>query len=53
MFSTQSKTEIIILSTFNLLSENALNLVQSEKIVVRLRVKGKQWTSLDIFFVFR
>ena len=31
MFSTPSKTEIMILATFNLLSADALNLAQSKK----------------------
>ena len=33
MFSTRSKTEIMILAKLNLSSENALNLVQSEKLL--------------------
>ena len=48
MFSTLSKTEIIILATFNLTSANAFSLIQSKILWFRIEVKLVKILNLQI-----
>ena len=45
MFTTLSKTDIIILATFILSSANAFNLVVS-----KILLYGKEWNKVEVFF---